>query len=158
MKRRYVLFGFVLASLILITTSYFNTVRSNLSGAPAGYTGSPGDGTSCISCHSPSRNFTGGTITTNIPSGGYTAGQTYTVTASITRTGHSRIGFELSPQDTTSNGNIVGTIAVTNSTTTKVASTGYVTHKSAGTTASGGAISWTMNWTAPATGHGPVVF
>ncbi len=137
----------------------FNSAKSYVTGAPAGSTGSPADGSSCISCHSPHTNFSGsGLISSTIPVSGYTANQTYTVTASITRTGHSVFGFEVSPQDTTASGNLEGTIAITNSTTTQLASADYITHTQKGTNGTNNGISWSFNWTAPATGHGPVVF
>jgi hypothetical protein len=128
-------------------------------GAPAGRTGSPGDGSSCASsgCHSQTPATASGLISTNIPATGYVPGTTYTITASISHATRNEFGFQVSPQNAT--GSILGTLIVTNSTQTKlVGSGGYITHKSAGTAGSGNAKSWSFNWTAPSAGTGAVTF
>jgi hypothetical protein len=129
----------------------------NKAGAPAGTCGDPaGGGVTCKSCHAgtnlpPIK----GVITSTIPAGGYTAGNTYTVTAKFVRAGHSAFGFQISPQDS-STGIFLGTLA--NISGTQLDNTGkYITHLSSSTSGSGSK-TWSFKWTAPATGKGPVTF
>lgn len=146
---------FTITSLFIAVATVLtvqHTAQSNNSGAPAGRTGAPGEST-CIGCHSGSAlNSGGGTpsITSNIPSGGYVAGNTYTITVSIAQTGISKFGFEASVEQLSS-GNHTGTVTITNTNHTKTVSTNYVTHKSAGTSGSGSR-SWSFDWTAPCAG------
>ena len=136
-----------------------NEVNSKPDGSPSAKTGSPGDGgvTCQSSCHGgPSPATMTGWITSNIPGGGYTPGSTYTITATITRPGHTRWGFEISPQNTS--GTLLGTLIATNTSQTKLISTGkYITHTTAGNSGSNPK-SWTFDWTAPAAGTGNVTF
>ncbi len=124
-------------------------VSAHSNGAPAGYTGSPGDGHNCTSCHGGTAVPVTGWITTNIPAQGYTAGNSYTITVTVTGTGNK--GFEVSPQNAT--GTQLGVLAA--GTGSKlVGGTKYVTHTSPGSY-SGTAI-WNFTWTAPAAGTGSV--
>lgn len=120
-------------------------------GAPAGYTGSPGDGQNCTSCHGGTPNITSGIITTDIPATGYVAGLTYNISISFSGTG--KKGFELSPQKP-SGEQVVTLIAGTGSQT--LMNGKYITHTQASnaTTAT-----WNFQWQAPAQpGSGPVTF
>jgi hypothetical protein len=142
------------------TVTDSNTALSNTGGAPAGRAGDPAGGSQTCrnSCHSsgPAPIAQTGWITSNIPVSGYTAGSTYTITATITRAGHSKFGFEVSPQSTA--GVVKGTLTVTSSQTHLTSgNTNYITQSSTGTSGTGSK-SWTFNWTAPATGQGPVTF
>jgi hypothetical protein len=131
---------------------------SNPSGAPGGVTGSPSDGQTCwkSDCHSGAAPVAqAGLISTNIPADGYLAGATYTITISISELGISRWGFEASPQS--SSGTLMGTPVITNSTETKIVSTKYVTHRTAGNSGSNGK-TWSFDWIAPAAGSGVVNF
>lgn len=136
-----------------------NEVNSKPDGSPSARTGSPGDGATCqsSSCHAgPTPATMAGWITSNIPGAGYTSGTTYTITATITRPGHTRWGFEISPQN--ASGALLGTLIATNTTQTKLITSGkYITHTSAGNSGSNPK-SWTFNWTAPAAGTGNVTF
>jgi len=136
-----------IASLLVLTSfvAFYPT------GAPPAKTGSPGDGSNCTECHGGTATSVTGWITSNIPSGGYTPGQTYQITATNQLTGSGKFGFEVSPQNAA--GTLLGTLAAgTNS--QLVGSNKYVTHTNANTTVS----SWTFNWTAPAAGTGTVTF
>lgn len=128
-------------------------------GSPGGRTGSPGDnGATCTGCHSGSNQQVSGWITSNIPSSGYVAGQTYTITATATHSGAAKYGFEITCEST-SNDAKTGTFVITDpSQTTKVNSNKAVTHTSNGTNPSGGAKTWMFDWTAPAEGTGNVKF
>ena len=119
-------------------------------GAPAGYTGSPGDGKNCTYCHGGNATTQAGIITSNIPGQGYTAGSTYTITVSLTGSGNK--GFEVSPQNTS--GTLLGTLIA--GTGSKLVGSGkYCTHSSS---VGGSSATWNFNWTAPAAGTGTVTF
>lgn len=125
-------------------------------GAPAGVTGSPGDGSNCSSCHAGAASNDIGLITSNIPVSGYTPGNTYTITATVNSVSINKFGFQISPQN--SSGNLKGTMIATNGTETQLINSGkYITHKSGGTAGSG-ARTWSFNWIAPAAGSGNVTF
>ena len=126
------------------------------SGVPPGYCGDPAGGNfTCFGCHSDAAAIPiAGLITSNVPIQGYTPNNTYTITAAIMGAGHTRFGFEISPQNTL--GNFLGTL-VTTSSETQIVGTGYITHTSTGTNGSGSK-TWTFNWTAPAPGTGNVTF
>jgi hypothetical protein len=146
-------------SLFLITGNIFYKSNSNASGAPAGYTGSPGDGGSdCTACHSGT-SVTGptGMIDSDIQFSGYIPDSTYTISAYISESGVNKFGFEISPQD--ANGNLMGTMTVTNSTETKLISNNkYITHTSSGNTGTNNSKSWSFTWTAPSANSGDVTF
>ena len=132
-----------------------NYVHTSSTGAPAGYTGSPGDGNNCKACHTSSVSVQNtGVITSNIPGTGYTPGNTYTITASVT--GNStKFGFQASPQN--ASGNLIGTLISTNAQTQLTGGSKYITHSFSGTTGSGSK-SWSFDWRAPAAGTGNVTF
>lgn len=141
-----------IASVILIVivaiSNYFNNqVFTNPTGAPAGKTGSPGDGSNCTSCHGGTASTVTGWITSNIPAEGYTPGQTYTITA--TPVGAGTKGFEISPQN--SSGNLLGTL-IAGPNTQLVGSGKYITHTNKTQS------SWTFSWIAPLAGTGSVTF
>lgn len=136
----------------------WNTAHTNPTGAPAGHTGSPADGLTCGSspaCHNNNNpTINNDILISNIPSAGYTPGQTYTFQVSFTGSGNK--GFQVSPQR--ANGQYMGTLI--NTTTagaarTQIVGTKYITH---GIAQSSSTASWTFNWTAPAAGSGPVTF
>lgn len=130
---------------------------ANAVGAPASMTGSPGDGNNCTSCHSGTATVQAGLITSDIPLTGYVPGQTYTITGSITASGKTKFGFQISPQN--ASGALKGTMIVTNSTHTQLTNSGkYITHKFGGTNFMSGTASWSFDWTAPVAGSGTVTF
>ncbi|OYT11864.1 MAG: hypothetical protein B6I18_02720 [Bacteroidetes bacterium 4572_112] len=65
-------------------------------------------GKTCTTCHGGSATNKANWISSNIPSTGYIAGQTYTITVSGTHSGVSRFGFEATAENNT--GAKVGTI------------------------------------------------
>lgn len=160
MNKRYTLFTVIMLGMIslMIVDAGFNTADSHTSGAAAMRTGSPGDGgATCKNCHAgPTPSTQAGLITSTIPAAGYTAGQTYTITATIARQGHTKFGFEISPQNPA--GTLLGTLIVTNTTEMQLVGTGkYITHKTAGVTGTNSR-TWIFDWTAPAAGTGDVTF
>lgn len=142
MKKNYFFLTLPLIPIIII-------LMANSSGSPGGKSGSPGDGShNCTDCHTGSPNPVSGWITTNVPSEGYTPGDTYTITATGTHTGVGKFGFELTVED--QSGNKVGTLIVTDATQTKFTNgNNAITHTSGGNTPSGNSKTWTMDWTAP---------
>ncbi|HMM12610.1 MAG TPA: T9SS type A sorting domain-containing protein [Bacteroidales bacterium] len=144
--------------LLIISIPVVLLFYANTNGSPGGRTGSPGDGNqTCTSCHSGTAINQAGWISTNIPSGGYTPGNTYQITLNSTHAGAARFGFELTAE--TSTGQKTGTFAITESNRTKLVNQSKaVTHTTNGTTASGGVTSWTMNWTAPPQAAGNITF
>jgi hypothetical protein len=133
-------------------------VHGEPSGSPAGNTASPADGQSCYAsnCHTGGpATALDGLISSNIPVSGYVPGATYTITIAHTQAGINKWGFQVSPQAT--DGSMLGTPVITNSTQTKIVSTKYVTHKTAGNTGTG-TKTWSFDWIAPAAGTGTVDF
>jgi len=124
---------------------------------PADYTGSPGDAQDCGSCHTPGYNngIAIVSITSNIPSWGYTPGSTYSVTASIARSLGIMFQFELSPQNA-STGTYLGTLHNVAGNTSLVGTKDIAGDPS--TLNNPGGQSWTFTWTAPAVSTGPVTF
>jgi hypothetical protein len=121
-------------------------------GAPASYTGSPGDGANCSGCHGGSATTTAGLITSNIPAAGYVAGHTYQITATNNLTGSGSYGFEVSPQNTA--GVQLGTLVAGTGSKLVSGGTKYVTHNASNSTTK----TWTFGWIAPQVGTGQVTF
>jgi len=163
MKKTSLLIITIAIIIINVVVSFFTTsnqAMSNANGAPSGVTGSPGDfGTTCHTsgCHSdgPAPANQTGWISSNIPGTGYTANTTYTITATATRAGHIKFGFEITPENNA--GSFIGTLIKTSSQTQLTGSGKYITHTASGTSGSNSK-TWTFNWTSPATGKGPVTF
>ena len=132
---------------------------SKENGSPGAKTNSPLDGQNCTSCHSGSINSGSGTIsiTTDIPSGGYLPGNTYTITTTVAQAGINKFGFELTAENLSVK---QGTFFITNAIETKFAngtSNTGVTHKQAGTSGTN-TKSWDCDWEAPASGTGDITF
>ncbi|MGB0402910.1 MAG: choice-of-anchor V domain-containing protein [Salibacteraceae bacterium] len=123
----------------------------------SGHTGSPGDNNSTCassSCHIGSATPVSGMITTNIPSAGYEAGKTYDITFSISESGRSKFGFQVTSED--ASGNKKGKFQAT--TATQIQNNGtHITHKSTSTSGTDSK-TWTVQWIAPAVGSGDVTF
>jgi hypothetical protein len=156
MKTKFITFSAILSMAFVLLFST-NTI-GYLTGAPSGKANDPASGSAnCTGCHAgtATSNAAIANITTNIPATGYVPGTTYTITANVVYAGKTRFGFEVSPQNTS--GIQKGTITITDPTNTKITSTKYVTHTSAGNTGSGSR-SWSFNWTAPSAGTGAVGF
>ncbi|MCX6280364.1 MAG: T9SS type A sorting domain-containing protein [Bacteroidetes bacterium] len=146
MKRN--IYPFILCFLMLFSIAITTTVYGHSSGSPSGKTGSPGDGSTCTSCHGGSATTVTGYITTNVPASGYVGGSTYSITVSFTGSGGK--GFEVSPQNIA--GNQLGTL-VAGSGSKLVGGTKYCTQSSK---ISGSTATWTFSWIAPAAGTGSV--
>jgi hypothetical protein len=157
MKKRLLLVGLFLSLWIAYQSiTPAGMVHSSSAGAPAGRTGSPGDGSNCTGCHSGTAINQTGWITSNIPASGYTPGQTYQITGTATSSGRTKFGFQISPQNPS--GQLLGTMASTSANTQLTGSNKYMTHTAAGNQGGNGSHTWTFNWTAPAAGTGDVTF
>lgn len=134
-----------------------NTAISYSSNAPAGHSGSPGDGQNCTSCHSGTATIQQGWIISNIPVDGYIPGSTYTITATANHSSLNKFGFQVSPQNI--NGDLLGSLLVVNSSETQLVGSGkYITHTLNGTSGSNNMKSWSFDWIAPSSGTGDVIF
>lgn len=139
------------SAVVFLMASFGGSENSDYpGGSPAGYSGSPGDGRNCTSCHGGTAATETGLITSDIPATGYVPGETYIITASVTGSGGK--GFQVSPQDIT--GNLLGTLTA-GSNNHLNGSGKYVTQNS-GIGAS--TATWTFSWTAPVAGTGNVTF
>jgi hypothetical protein len=152
-------FAIVAFCIVGISLVFQNTITySNPSGAPERSSGSPFDGQTCANsnCHNGTASVRSGMITSTVPASGYIPSTEYTFTVSITQAGINKFGFAISPQNAA--GNVVGTLALTNTTETQMKSSGnYVTHRTAGNSGVN-TKSWSFNWTAPSVGTGSVPF
>jgi len=147
MKIKLLLSIAIIASTAVLLTAFSGGYPG---GAPAGYTGSPGDGHNCVACHGGSASNTTGMISTNIPSTGYKPDSTYQITVTVTGSGAK--GFEVSPQN--ASGAQLGTlIAGTNNHLT--GGTKYVTQNAK---INSTPATWVFSWKAPAAGTGDVTF
>jgi len=147
MKQKTLLF---LSLALLLTFGLTSFDIGSPTGAPAGMTGSPGDGNICSSCHGGNASTVSGWITTDIPAEGYTPGQTYQISCTNNLTASGKYGFQCSPQN--SAGALLGSL--TAGTNNHLVGTKYVTHTAANTTNN----VWTFSWTAPAATVGSVTF
>lgn len=150
MKKQTLPFLFQIAFAGIISLLITSNAFAYPSGAPAGYTGSPGDGHHCVSCHNGSAVTVTNWITSDIPAAGYTPGTVYNLTVTVTGSGTK--GFEVSPQNPS--GLQLGTLAA-GSGSKLVGGTKYVTHSSSSSAATK---IWNFTWTAPAAGTGAVTF
>jgi hypothetical protein len=154
---------FIGSVALLISSVNTEKVHSNNAGAQAGYTGSPNENNS-RTCASQNGGCHGGTGTTfqsdmisiDVPDCGYIAGETYTVTLTVSSAGRSEFGFSVSPQ--LSGGATAGAMIAT--TGTQLNGSGrYLTHTAAGTAESSpNTRVWNFDWIAPAAGSGDVTF
>lgn len=152
--------AFFILSATLISWNGTGGDTKSSGGSPLGYSKDPAGGNlDCNECHADggSSSFSqvrDGMITSDIPGTGYIPGNTYNITATVVQAGHTKFGFQNSPQSPS--GTFLGTL-ITGTETQLVGSGKYVTHKNSSNTGTGSR-TWTYQWTAPATGLGPVTF
>ncbi|PJA28891.1 MAG: hypothetical protein CO189_03830 [candidate division Zixibacteria bacterium CG_4_9_14_3_um_filter_46_8] len=125
------------------------------SGPPDGKTGAPDEGT-CVDCHTSfPLNSGDGSLSISGPTE-YLAGETYIIEVQISDPDQSRWGFEFSPLE-------YGSIIISDPINTQMSSSGgrtYIKHTTAGTYQGtpDGPVSWSFQWTAPATPPDSVIF
>jgi hypothetical protein len=144
MRKKY---SFVYTVLTVFAIIYLFMFYS--SGAPAGYTGSHGEGRNCSACHSGGNYTASVDISHNIPASGYVPGTTYQITVSV-NSNAVRHGFEMTSENDSHNR--TGTFQSTDGNTQTLSNNQYISHTSSGTSRT----SWSFNWTAPAAGTGNV--
>lgn len=150
MKRILSTLAFASTALVLLN-SYSGQAPTS------GHTGSPGDNNSTCassSCHIGSATPVSGMITTNIPSTGYEAGKTYDVTFTISESGRSKFGFQVTSEN--SSGAKKGVFQATSATQIQNNGT-HITHRLA-STAGTDSKTWTVQWVAPVLGTGEITF
>jgi hypothetical protein len=149
MKRSYVFLALLPFVIIFM---------ANKGGSQGGFTGSPGDkNTTCTKCHNGNANTINGWITSDIPVGGYNAGEKYSLTITANDAFASRFGFEITAEDQLNNK--TGVFTITNSTETRLTNNSKaVTHTSSGVGPTGNQRIWNFAWTAPAENVGTISF
>ncbi|MFN4082533.1 MAG: choice-of-anchor V domain-containing protein [Bacteroidia bacterium] len=117
-------------------------------GSDPGHTGSPGDNfQNCTKCHGGSAENVDGWIRSNVPAEGFAPGNRYTIRAVNTTLGHTRFGFQVSPQDV--QGNLLGTLIATDTVKTKLVGNGkYITYRTGGVNGVDSNV-WEFDWVAP---------
>lgn len=118
------------------------------SGAPAGRSGSPASVGTCAGggCHNgPSISTETITITTDIPASGFVENTDYNITITADDGGRNitRMGFEASVE---SAAGPEGSLSAPGNEVKTIGGGNFVTHTSAGISASGGSKSWTFTW------------
>lgn len=144
-----IIFSFLIAVTGFITLQSFGTIGfGKKDGTDPGYTGSPGDTLkNCTVCHGGTAIDVNNWIVSDIPSTGFIPGERYTITATNTEVGATRFGFSISPQ--AFDGKLLGTMVITDTTTTKlVGGEKYITYKAAGVDGIDSR-TWTFDWIAP---------
>jgi hypothetical protein len=143
------LFTVLSIATVAVLMSFSGSLKSP-GGAPAGHTGSPGDGANCTACHGGSATAVTEIISSNIPEADYAPGETYTINVNTSGAGNK--GFQVSPQN--QSGDLLGTLTA-GSGNQLVGNNKYVTHNGA---VSSQTANWSFSWTAPEAGTGNVVF
>ncbi len=153
MKKIYSFFISACAVIFVIIMASFGGGDNGFkypTGAPAGYTNSPGDGQNCSHCMGGTAVAVSDWIFSDIPVTGYVPGEIYSITVTATGTGNK--GFELSPQSLA--GDLIGTL-FQGPDSKLVGGDKYITHNAASTI---DPKSWTFLWTAPTPGVGDITF
>jgi hypothetical protein len=142
--------------IILLVIPGLAILLATTGGPPAGYTGSPLDGTDCTNCHTPGpATPVTDWLSSDIPAEGYSPGNTYTIEISTIGATTSKMGFQITAETAAAK---AGLFVITNSSRTQLTAPQTVTHTAAGTDPVGTPNSWTMDWTAPEEGTGSVTF
>jgi len=153
MKTRKITLGLFSIVITIVLSAFFNA-----GGSHGGNTGSPADGNNCTQCHSGTALIATSWISSNIPTTGFIAGNTYTITVEGTHASVVKFGLELTAED--ANNAKVGTFIITNSAETKLVNGSHaVTHTGNGITPDNDSTkTWSFDWTAPAVGTGNIKF
>jgi hypothetical protein len=150
----------VLATTLRLVASHVPLAYAE--GAPAGFSGGFKED-SCHACHFTAEpNASGGNLTIEGVPAAFAAGQRYTLTVTLTRSGMKRAGFQLAARFADS-GAQAGTLAPAAADGERVAVQSdsgiqYAGQKLAGASVTtAGTVRWTIQWTAPDRG-GSVMF
>ena len=126
----------------------------------AGYTNSPGEG-NCTTCHNSFSANTGGgsitiTATPSLTNNEFLPNTDYTITATVSKTGHLLFGF--GTEILNSSNTNAGTLSIINSSSTQLKSSGgrtNVVHQLGGG-ASSNSMDFSFKWTSPASGSATI--
>ncbi len=147
---------------IIVTISMISFKPSSpltVPNAPSGYSGAPMLNRTCRNCHNDlPLNNTGGSITVSgLPTGSYTAGQTYDFSVTLSNATPAAIwSFSLKAVVSGTTGTALGTFSTTNA-NVHMASSEIKTNNAV--SAAGTSYTYTgLKWTAPTTGSSPVSF
>ncbi|MEQ9062958.1 MAG: choice-of-anchor V domain-containing protein [Vicingaceae bacterium] len=155
MKKVYYSAATLISMIAIIAFSAGESLTSSVA-APFGNTGSIGDGSgqTCgkLGCHATATNTGPGSLTidlSDIPSTGWRAGNTYSITVNLSESGKGTFGFQLTAEDPSGNkkGSFTGNNQVV------VANTSWPTHKNTSSTGN-----WTFDWTAPNDNSQQIIF
>ena len=141
----------VIAVLCGIMYSEMGITNSNI--PPKSKTGAPSEG-NCGSCHSGNINTGPGDATFSLDGYSYIPDSTYNITVEVTDGSKTRFGFQITALDGNNDG--VGSLLVTNTTTTSAQTNltrQYINQKTSNSNGT-----WLFNWTAPDSNIGPVSF
>jgi hypothetical protein len=151
-----------LAAAVLATTVRMMASHAYAEGAPPGFSGGFKED-SCRACHFDAEiNAPGGRVSIEGVPASFKAGERYTLTVTLTRTGMKRAGFQLSARFK-DNGAQAGTLRPDPAERERVTverdgDVQYAGHKKAGSAVgTADAARWTIEWTAPERG-GRVIF
>jgi len=142
------LFVFACLFMLLQSFDFDGGSKRRRDGTAPGFTGSPGDSfKNCTVCHGGTAVNIDGWIVSNIPSSGWEPGKRYTITATNTKMGATKFGFQVSPQ--AYNGTLLGEMIVTDTVATQfVGDKKYITYRTAGVDGVDSR-SWSFDWIAP---------
>jgi len=143
------LIGFSVFAYSNLETQTASTYSTN---PPDGNTGAPGQ-TNCTQCHNGNA-LMGSDITHDIPSAGYNAGQSYSITVTSTQSGGTTFGFQITSFD--AGNNQVGTFLDNNN--IGISGNGAYAEHVGSNTSGTDSKTWTFDWVAPAAGTGDVTF
>lgn len=151
-KKLLLVLSFTIIFLLLLLD--VNSTGANASSPPVSHAGAPLDnsGLTCgkSGCHTGSAvTQTTGVIAHNIPGSGFVGGTAYSF--SVTMSGSTAYGFELTPQSPTSSAAVGSWIAGVGT----AVSTKYIRQSAKGT---GASKTWTFQWTAPATATAVTIY
>jgi len=162
--RRSIGVGILLLVCIIALPIIASQATARSDGPPIARTGAPGEG-DCSQCHGALNDGLGGMITIDDVPAAYVPGQLYTLSVTLSRTGKSRWGFEITALDAgdAPAGALAASSPLTGYNTQGGTNRQYVyqtTNNGDGSFAgtANGPVSWTFDWTAPAAGAGAVTF
>ncbi len=146
-----------LAATVLVGTMRLVSSHAYPDGAPPGFSGGFKE-ESCHACHFHAEpNTPPGAVTLEGVPARFTPGTRYTLTVSLQRAGMKLAGFQLTARFT-GTGSQAGSLAPADADRDRLSvevqsGIQYVGQKKGGTSVSGDAARWTVEWTAPASGE-----
>lgn len=145
-------------ALVILLAAFPVTALAYSDGPPDGYANNPPASENCTACHSDLTGD-GALALLDVPLGGYTPSQTYTLSIELRDPGQRRWGFELAVIDDTSYLQ-AGTLAVTDPLNTQLSDNpgtdpDYLKQTLDGSYSGtlNGPVTWQFDWTAPASGN-----